>query len=147
MHPQLRLLCKWGGFSSFISYDLSHCRKMCVSIRSTFLPLGSRSTFCWKRQRTLYSHLEYCYCMAGFNSFREGKKPDKMDSRCGQSTKLNVDYFVCASVCFKICHSLSIFEETIIGKLNLWWCRKTWDGVAQSFISFCHFRKALSTQS
>lgn len=85
----------------------------------------------------------------GWLQFFQGgkKKPDKMDSRCGQSTKLNVDYFVCASVCFKICHSLSIFEETIIGKLNLWWCRKTWDGVAQSFISFCHFRKALSTQS
>lgn len=56
--------------------------------------------------------------LASILSGRE-KKPDKMDSRCGQSTKLNVDYFVCASVCFKICHSLSIFEETIIGKLNL----------------------------
>lgn len=57
--------------------------------------------------------------LASILSGRGKKNPDKMNSCCGQSTKLNVDYLVCVSVCFKICHSLSIFEETIIEKLNL----------------------------
>lgn len=76
-----------------------------------------------------------------------GEKTDKMDSWCGESTKLNVDYF-CASVWFKVRHSVSIFKKKINEKLNLWeWRRKTWGRVAERCISFHHFRKARSTQS
>lgn len=42
----------------------------------------------------------------------------KMDSWCGQSNELNVDYF-CVSVWFKVCYSDSIFKKRIIETLNL----------------------------
>lgn len=70
----------------------------------------------------------------------------KMDSWCGQSNELNVDYF-CVSVWFKVCYWDSISKKRIIETLNLWgWWRKTWGRAAERCISFHHFRKARGTQ-
>lgn len=47
-----------------------------------------------------------------------GEKTDKMDSWCGQSAQLNVDYFH-VSVWFEVCHSVTVFKKRVIEKLNL----------------------------